>query len=77
MRHIQGIVQHLAVLLNPPEAAITILTDDAPPIVAIAAGDLALGLWGLRCGSAIEAEIEDTDDSHTLVDYALSQSCDV
>ena len=77
MRYIQGIVQHLAVLVNPPTAAITILTDDAPPFVAVATGDLALGLWGLRCGSAIEAEIEDTDNSHTVVDYALSQSCDV
>ena len=72
MRHIQGIVQHLAVLLNPPAAAITIVTDDAPPIVAIAIGDLALGLWGLRCGSAIEAQIEDTGESHRLIDYAVS-----
>jgi hypothetical protein len=73
MRHIQGIVQQVAVLLNPTAAAITIVTDDAVRIVAIARGDLAVALWGLRCGIAIDAEIDDMHEAHTLIGYALSQ----
>jgi hypothetical protein len=40
VRHIQGIVTQVTVLLNPPEAAITIVSNDATPIVAIVASDL-------------------------------------
>jgi hypothetical protein len=74
MRRITGTIQQLFAMLDPPATAITIATDDSEVIVAVAAGDLAVALRGLRCGAAIEAEIEDTHQTHTLIGYALSQS---
>ena len=71
MRRICGTVQQVFALLDPPATAITIATDDEAHIVAIAAGDLALALWGLRCGTAIDAEIDagaDIEKPRLIVD---------
>jgi hypothetical protein len=73
MRRISGTIQQVFAMFDPPTTAITILTDDAALIVAIAAGDLAVTLCGLRCGTAIDAKIDDTHEAYILIDYALSQ----
>jgi hypothetical protein len=73
MRRITGTIQQVFAMLDPPSTAVTIATDDSEVIVAVATGDLAVALRGLRCGTAIKAEIEDTCESHTLIGYALSQ----
>ena len=73
MRRIIGTIHQMCALLDPPATAITIATDDAELIVAIAAGDLAVALRGLRCGTPIVAEIEEIHEAHTLIGYALFQ----
>jgi len=73
MRRISGTIQQVFALFDPPTTAITIATNDAALIVAIAAGELAVALRELRCGTPIVAEIDDTHESLTLIDYALSQ----
>lgn len=69
MRRITGTIQQVFAMLDPPTTAITIATDHADLVVAVAAGDLAVALRGLRCGTPIDAEIEDTRESHTLDIY--------
>ena len=46
MRRITGTIHQVVALPNPPTTAITIATDDADLIVAVAAGDLAIALRG-------------------------------
>jgi hypothetical protein len=60
-------------MFDPPTTAITIATNDAASIVAIAAGDLAVALRGLQCDTSIDAEIDDSHEAHTLIGYALPQ----
>ena len=74
MRRISGTIQQVFALFDPPTTAITILTDDAALIVAIAAGDLAVALRGLRCGTPIVAAIDDAQETHTLISVSLPQS---
>ena len=73
MRNVNGIVQQILALFDPPTTAITIATDDAELIVAIAAGDLAVRLRGLRCGTPITAEIDDAHEPHMLIGYSISE----